>query len=690
MTDNTIELFSAPSEKQNTDTDIRKRIEELIRLINKYDKAYYIDAQPLVSDREYDYLLEELSSLEKKYPAFARADSPTQRVGGAPLKEFRPVTHERPMLSLGNTYSREELLDFHRRVTTGLNGRENKYVTELKFDGVAISLRYIDGKLSLGVTRGDGYKGDDITQNIKTIKSIPLAVPNVIYKDSPLRNFEVRGEIYMLNDDFLAINEKRLEAELKTYANPRNLTAGTLKLLDSKQVAGRPLQIVCYYLDSDEHKFDSHYENIALLKQMGFPVSDETQLCDDMDNVFEFIDKWESKRPGLPFQIDGIVIKADSIENQEILGFVSRSPRWAIAYKYEAESAETILKDITLQVGRTGAVTPVAELEPVFLAGSTISRATLHNADFIEEKDIRIGDTVIVEKGGEVIPKIVRVLPEKRNDNSKRYIYPDVCPCELESPLYRPPGEANHYCNHRECPWQVRRKIEHFFSRNAMDIKGGEKGIEQFVNAGLLKNIADIYSLHTRKTEILQLERWGSKSMNVLLDSIEESKSRDFHRVLYGLGIRFIGETAAKILASHFKKIDNLAAADREELTAVHEIGEKMADSITRFFNDPRQIEIIDKLKEAGLNFNAAADESSESDFLASQTFVLTGELSDMTRKEAKEIIENLGGKVTGSVSKKTNYVVVGGNPGSKYNKALELGVQVLNEDEFKALIEKK
>lgn len=688
MSQGTLDLFGDIDEKDLAGDDIKNRVNDLKTLINKYDKAYYQDARPLVSDREYDMLFRELTDLENKHPELKSPDSPTVRVGGEPLKEFSTVEHAKPMLSLSNTYSREELLDFDRRVREGLEGMPFKYVCELKFDGVAMSLSYKNGALSIAATRGDGFKGDDVTQNIKTIRSIPLKINDIEINGVKLDNFECRGEVYLENEDFLKINEKRIEAELKTYANPRNLTAGTLKLLDPSIVAGRPLKIVCYYLDTDDIKMESHYENIQLLKALGLPTSEFTKVCGTTEEVFAFIDEWEKRRSELPFQIDGIVIKVDSIAKQNILGSVARSPKWAIAYKYEAETAETILKDITLQVGRTGAVTPVAELEPVLLAGSTISRATLHNADYIAERDIRIGDTVVVEKGGEVIPKISKVIMDKRKPPAVEYKFPDLCPCENKSPIVRPEGEANHYCNDRECPWQIRRRIEHFFSRNAMDIKGGEKGVEQFVGAGLLKNIADIYDLKDKKDDILQLERWGAKSVKVLLDSIEESKTQPFEKVLYGLGIRFIGEGAAKILARSLKSIDAMAAATKEELIAIHEIGDKMADSILMFFADEKQREIIERLKAAGLIFVSDIEETpAEAQIFEEKTFVLTGELPRMTRKQAKEIIEARGGKVTGSVSKKTSYVVAGANPGSKYKKAQELGIEILDEEALTKMI---
>jgi DNA ligase (NAD+) len=672
--------------------DIKKevskhRINELVELISKYDKAYYNDAQPLIGDREYDALFRELSDLEKQFPELLSPDSPTQRVAGAPLKEFESVTHERPMLSLANTYNSDEVADFDRRVREGLENREYSYVTELKYDGVAVSLRYSEGILKLAATRGDGYTGDNITQNIKTIKSIPIKVNDLIYKGKKIENFEVRGEVYMLEEDFLKINEKRRANDEKTYANPRNLTAGSLKLLDSRQLADRPLRIVCYYLDTTDVQLDSHSENLELIKALGLPAPEYYSICPSLDEVNSFINYWKDKRPSLPFQIDGIVIKVDSIRLQDLLGFVARSPRWAIAFKYEAESAQTILKDIILQVGRTGSVTPVAELEPVFLAGSTVSRATLHNADYIASIDIRIDDTVLVEKGGDVIPKVTGYVPGLRKPDSVPFIFPELCPCELKSALTRPEGEANHYCNHQECPWQIRRRIEHFVSRNAMDINAGEKIIDQLVTNSLIHNISDLYYLNEKRNELLNLDRWGEKSVDNLLESIEKSKTKQLDKVIFALGIRFIGEGASKILAKHYRTLDKLSVATIEDLTSIHEIGTKMAESIVQFFADEKQAAIISNLRLAGINFEYTEESGLEFSLFSGKTFVLTGELESMTRNEAKKKIEDLGGKVTGSVSKNTHYVVAGANAGSKLTQAQKLGITVLNEEEFNSLL---
>jgi len=677
-----LSLFSGDSEKLSA----KKRMIELIDLISKYDYAYYVEANPLVDDREYDRLFQELQEIEAKYPEIKLPESPTNKVSGEPIEGFKQVTHEKPMLSLSNTYSREEVEEFDKRVKGLLEGKEFKYTTELKYDGVALSLRYTDGTLSVAATRGDGTTGDDVTHNIKTIKGIPLKISEYQIEGKVLRNFEVRGEVYMLEDDFLKINELRIENDEKQYANPRNLTAGTLKLLDPKIFATRPVKFVGYYLDSTDVELKSHFENISILKHLGFPVSEHIKSCNDIERIFDYINSWETKRNELPFQIDGIVIKVDNLQQQRILGTVARSPRWAIAYKYEAESTETILLDIKLQVGRMGTVTPVAVLEPVFLAGSTISRATLHNADFIDELDCRIGDTVVIQKGGEVIPKVVSVVLSKRPYDSKKFVFPELCPCELKTVLIRPEGEANYYCNAPDCPWQIRRKIEHFMSRNALNIAAGEKNVEQLVSEGLLHDIADIYDLKNKKGELIKLERWGEKSVEGFLNSIEDSKNQPFKKVLYGIGIRFIGEGAAKILADNFKNIDTLQSATKEELCGVYEIGDKMAESIVNFFADEKNREIVNRLKQAGLQFEVGENEKN-SEKLSGMTFVLTGELDSMSRNEAKAKIESVGGKVTSSVSAKTSYVVAGSNPGSKLNKAIKLGVNVISEHDLIGLL---
>ncbi len=667
-----------------------QRAAELREIIRKHDYLYYVEAEPIVSDREYDALLQELINIERQHPELISPDSPTHRVGGEPLKVFPTVRHEIQMLSLANTYTREEIQDFDRRVREGLEGEKYSVASELKYDGVAVSLRYQNGVFAIGATRGDGVTGDDITNNIRTIHSIPLKVNPVKINGVLLQNFEVRGEVYILKDDFLAINAEREERGEKLYANPRNLAAGTLKQLDSREVAKRPLSIVCYYLYSDDVKLTSHTENLSALRQMGFPVSPVVEECFTLEQIFAYIDKWEAERESLPFFIDGIVLKVNSMRQQDILGSIARSPKWAIAYKYEAAKARTLLRDISFQVGRTGVVTPVAELNPVFLAGSTVSRATLHNSDYIAGLDIRRGDTVIVEKGGDVIPKVSGYVSELRPEQSEPFVFLVTCPCPHQSELHRPDGEANYYCNHAECPWQIRRKISHFASRDAMDIEGlGEKVVEQLVSLGLIRTVADIYELHLHRDTLLALDRWGERSVDNLLAAIERSKQQPFARVLFSIGIRFVGEGGAKILSKSFLTIDALAEATVEQLTAVPEIGGRIAASVVDFFQDESEMSIVRRLRDAGLQCELNESErASISKILEGKTFVITGELETMSRRAAGEAIEQRGGKVSGSVSKKTSYVVVGANPGSKFDKAQELGVTILNEDEFVVLLE--
>lgn len=675
----------------NEKMSVVERVSTLRDIINRSDYAYYVEAQPFLSDREYDEFFRELQDLEKAHPELVAPDSPTQRIGGEPLKEFETLQHEIPMLSLSNTYSREEVDEFDRRAREGLEGVQPLYTAELKYDGVAISLRYKDGKLFRALTRGDGEKGDNITENVKTIRSLPLRVHKVEIGGKPLLDFEVRGEIFMHKDDFVELNREREERGEKLYANPRNLTAGTLKQLDSKEVARRPLKVACYYLFTDDVKLQSHSDNIEILKQLGFPIGYALQKCNTVSELFDFIGYWEQHREALPFFIDGIVIKVDSLAQQRELGFVARSPRWAIAYKYEAVKESTLLKDITFQVGRTGVVTPVAELEPVFVAGSTISRATLHNNDYITSLDIRIGDTVLVEKGGDVIPKVSGYIPEKRPADSVPFQFSELCPCPIKSTLIRPEGEANYYCDHSECPWQLKRRITHFASRDVMNIEGlGEKVVDRFVELSLLKNIADIYDLHQyRETVFPTLERWGEKSTVNLLNAIEESKKQPYSRVLYALGIRFVGEGVAKVLAKYFRNIDALRATSKEDLMKVPEIGERIAQSVVEHLHDESEWLIVERLRVAGLQFEAKEDDMAVlNTSLEGKTFVLTGELSGMTRNEAAEEIARRGGKVSGSVSKKTSFVVAGENAGSKLTKANELGVTVLSEEQFKELLE--
>ncbi|MDE3057674.1 MAG: NAD-dependent DNA ligase LigA [Bacteroidota bacterium] len=664
---------------KTTSTTPEKRIEELSTLIREHDYKYYVLAQPSISDFEYDKLMQELIALESRFPRLRKPDSPSQRVGGAPTKEFPVVTHAVPMLSLANTYSEEELVDFDRRVKSFLNNEPYRYVAELKIDGVAISLQYENGIFVRGATRGDGVRGDDVTNNLKTIRSIPLRINT---KNVPFGSFEVRGEIYMQSKDFEKMNEERELAGEKTFVNARNSTAGTLKLQDPKIVARRPLRMFTYFLRTEESQTKSHHENLSLLKKAGFVVNEHIRLCNTLNDVIKYCEEWAERREDLPYDIDGVVVKVDSLRQQEILGAVAKSPRWAIAYKFAAEKAETVLKGITLQVGRVGTITPVAELEPVFVGNTTVSRATLHNEDYIKELNLRVGDTVVVEKGGDVIPKVSAVNLAKRQKNTQPFSMPKRCP-ECGAKIFRPEGEAAYYCENFECPAQVRGRIEHFASRGAMDIEGlGEAVIDLLVSNTLIKNVADVYTL--KKNQIVPLERMGEKSAQNLIAAIEESKKQPFHRVLYALGIRYVGSEVAKLLSDSFGSLDRLQKASREELEHVEGIGPRIAESVTRFFDTPHTRELLNHLKAAGVTMKGAQKKKSAAGSpFSGKTFVLTGGLETMTRDEAKEKIEALGGKTSSSVSKKTDYVVVGIDPGSKFDKARELGVKTLSEKEF-------
>ncbi len=658
-----------------------QRIHNLREELRQHDYKYYVLSQPSVSDFKYDVLMKELIDLEKQYPDQITPDSPSLRIGGEPTKEFPTVTHEIPMLSLANTYSEEELLDFDRRVASILGKEPYRYIAELKIDGVAISLNYKDGIFVRGATRGDGVQGDDITNNLKTIRSIPLKVSSG--KDLP-SSFEVRGEIYMTKKDFERMNEERSIAGEKIFVNARNSTSGTLKMQDPKIVAQRKLNMFSYFLRTTDIPLSSHFNNLRLLTKLGFVVNENIRLCKSIADVKTFCDEWGVKRSSLPYDIDGVVVKVDALVQQEELGAVAKSPRWAIAYKYPAQQMETKLKAITLQVGRIGTITPVAELEPVFVGGTTVSRATLHNEDYIRELDIRINDTVIVEKGGDVIPKVSEVNLKKREKNSSPFKFSQKCP-ECGAKIFRPHDEAAYYCENFECPAQVRGRIEHFAQRRAMNIEGlGEAVIDLLVRENLIHNIADLYDL--KKNQIASLERMGEKSAQNLIDGIEASKELPFHRLLFGIGIRFVGEGVAKLIANEFRSIEKLRKATEDELTAVDGIGPRIAESVVRFFKDKQSLQLVDRLIKAGLQTKAEKKKISNSS-IAGKTFVLTGGLGSMSRDEAKEKIESLGGKSSSSVSKKTDFVIVGTDAGSKLQKAQELGVKTITEKEFLAMI---
>ena len=666
---------------------IEQKIEKLREQIRQHDHNYYVLNDPSISDYEYDKLYRQLLKLEEEHPEMITPDSPTQRIGSDLTTEFNPVQHAVPMLSLSNTYSREELYAFDKRVKDILEKEPDEkinYVTELKIDGVSVSLIYTDGYFELAATRGDGTVGEEITANAKTIKSIPLKLRKT--KLNLGSRLEVRGEIFMSVKGFTKMNEERARQGLKLFANPRNSTAGTLKLQDPKIVSSRPLDIFTYYLIESENQIKLHSEKLNALKQLGFNVNPNYAVCHGMDEVVDFCDMWVEKRSKLPYEIDGVVIKVDSIEDQNKLGSIARSPRWAVAFKFKAQQVTTKLNNVVWQVGRTGTLTPVAELEPVLLAGSTVSRATLHNMDEINRKDLRIGDTVIIEKGGDVIPKVVEViLPERKK--SRKISMPLKCPV-CNTPLFRPEGEVAIYCENSECPAQVKGRIIHFAARGAMDIEGlGESIVDVLVDKGFLESYADIYTLYKHKDKLVELERFGAKKVSNLLSSIEKSKEKPFSRVLFALGIRFVGTGVAGKLVDYFNSIEELENVTGEEIENVHEIGPRISASIKKFLSDQHNLHIIQRLKEYGLKFKEERKKSGNN-FLNNQSFVLTGTLESMTREEAKEKILNLGGKFVSSVSKKTDYVVVGENPGSKADKAEKLGVTILNEKEFINLLE--
>jgi DNA ligase (NAD+) len=660
----------------------QKRAEQLCKELHDHDYRYYVLAEPVIADEQYDRLMRELQELEKQYPDLRSPDSPTQRVGGEPTKEFRTVVHDPPMLSLANTYSEEEIRDFDRRVRELLEDQKPLYVAELKFDGIAIALKYRDGALVQGATRGDGTQGDDITNNLRTIRSIPLVLRS---KEKALMNIGVRGEAFMHRKDFDGMNAQRSAAGEKIFINPRNATAGTLKMQDPKIVASRPIQMYAYFLLGKGKEFTKHSSNLETLRTLGFPVNANSRVCRNIDEVIEFWKRWEGKRDSLPYDIDGIVVKVDSLRQQEILGTIAKSPRWAVAFKFASRKGQTRLKGIALQVGRVGTVTPVAELEPVFVGGTTVARATLHNIDYIQELDLRIGDTVVVEKGGDVIPKVSGTVPSLRPKGTTPFVMPASCPA-CGSRIYREEGEANYFCENAECPAQVRGRIEHFAHRGAMDIEGlGEAAVETLVAMELVRNVADLYTLAGRKKTLVALERWGEKSTQNLLDAISGSRKQPFRRVLFGLGIRHVGTGVAKVLAESFSSIDTLAAATEEELYLTPQVGPKIAESIIHFFADKHNREIVRRLKQAGLSMTGATRPRKGT--LAGKTFVLTGALPSYTREEASRLIEENGGKVISSVSKNTSYLLAGEDAGSKLAKARELGIAVISEEEFTRLI---
>jgi DNA ligase (NAD+) len=661
--------------------EAKKRIQSLTAELKQHNYNYYVLAMPTISDFDFDKKLEELVALETEYPEFIDPDSPTQNVGGFITKEFKTVKHKWPMLSLGNTYNEQELLDFDQRIRKAI-GDNFEYVCELKFDGLSMSLTYVDGKLERAVTRGDGVQGDEVTTNVRTIHAIPKRLNEDNYPD----HFEIRGEVFMHLKAFERLNEERLENGEPPYANPRNFASGTIKLQDSSEVAKRPLDSFMYFLYTDKQLFKTHWESLQAVKHWGFPVNEHSKLCADIDGVLQFIAHWENKRFNLSYDIDGIVIKVNNYSQQQELGFTAKSPRWAISYKYKAERVETELLSVSYQVGRTGAVTPVANLKPILLAGTTVKRATLHNANEIIRLDLHEGDSVYVEKGGEIIPKIISVNPDKRKPGAKPILYRTTCPA-CDTQLERKEGEAAFYCpNDEGCPPQIVGKMQHFTGRNVMNIDGlGYETIETLYQKGFIRHISDIYDLHKRSDELKTIERFGEKSINNMLDGIEKSKQMPFEKVLFGLGIRYVGATVAKKLAVYFKNIDNLMAASFDELNAVEEIGERISRSIIEYFSDEKHHEEIEKLKERGLQFVAEEKQVTlQSEKLSGKSFIISGVFEKFSRDELKDIIEQNGGKILSSISAKLNYLVAGDNMGpAKLEKATKLNIPIISDEEL-------
>lgn len=676
--------MAAKSEK--TEAQVKERIDALRREIERHDELYHKRAKPEITDRDFDLLVRELSELEDRFPQFASEDSPTAKVGEDRAEGFETVEHEVPMLSIENSYSPEELLDFENRLKRNLKSDEPiDYAVETKIDGVAITLMYEDGELAYAATRGNGRRGDNVTANVKTIESVAkrLKAGN---GEVPRGRFEVRGEIFMKTADFETLNEERRAREEEPYANPRNLTAGTLKLLDSSQVAVRPLNLFIYSTGmSDSPLPPTHLELMQYLNELGLSTNPNCFLCSGAEQILPKIEEWEEKRKTLPYDTDGLVVKVNRLDLRARLGATSKSPRWLIAYKFSAEQAETVLEEIGLQVGRTGTVTPVAHLKPVFLAGSRISRATLHNADELERKDIRVGDRVVIEKGGDIIPKVLRPLTDLRTGEEKVFQFPERCPV-CDSPLEREPGEVAYRCINASCPAQIKERIRHFAARNAMDVQGlGEKLVDLLVEEGRISDFADLYELKLEDVE--SLERMAEKSAQNLLGEIEASKRRPLSSLVFAMGIRHVGATGARTLVRHYASLAELAAASKEDLESVEDIGEIVALSIVDFFANPDNHRLIERLGKEGVNTERLPEEEpppvDASSPFAGLTCVLTGKMEQLDRTEGEKKIEALGGKAAKSVSKKTDLVIAGPGAGSKLKKAQELGIEVIDEAEF-------
>ena len=651
-------------------TVIEKRIQELTEIINKANHDYYTLDNPTITDQEYDRYMEELQRLEEEYPQYKKVDSPTQRVGSEVISEFKKVTHEIPMLSLGDIFNEDEIIEFDEKVKKVVPNP--KYVAELKIDGLSVSLLYRNGELVRAATRGDGVVGEDITHNAKTIKDIPLKIKQPI-------DIEVRGEIYMSKASFKKLNENGAN-----FANPRNAAAGSVRQLDSKVAASRNLSNFIYHLpDPEDYNIHTHYDALNFMKELGFTVSPNNRKVNNIDELMDYINYWTKERPNLPYEIDGIVIKVNDLNDQKKLGYTARCPKWAIAYKFPAEEVLTKVRDIIFTVGRTGQVTPSAILEPVRVMGSLISKATLHNEDYVVSKDIRVGDTVSIKKAGDVIPEVVRSLPERRVGTEKKFEMIKNCPM-CGSSLIRKEDESAYYCMNEHCPARWQEKLIHYTSRHALNIEGfGDRIIEDFYNLGFIKTYEDFYTLDNHKEDLMELEGYGSKKVNNLLTEIENSKNLSLERLLFGLSIRHVGQKTADILARNFKNIDNLMNASVEDIAAIKDIGMTIAKSVAKFFSEERNKELISHLKEFGVNMYYLKETSDQETLFTDKTFVLTGSLERFTRDEAKERIEALGGTVSSSVSRKTDVVVAGSEAGSKLTKAEELGITIWNEEEF-------
>lgn len=657
----------------------KEKIDELKKILNHHSWRYHVQDDPQITDEEYDSLLRELKQLEREHPEFVTTDSPTQRVGGAALDMFKKYEHRVKMGSLNDVFSMDEVIAFDNKIKSILQDYE--YVVEKKIDGLSVALEYVDGKLIRGATRGDGYIGEDVTHNIKTIMSIPLELKMKI------AYLVVRGEVFLSKKRFRELNTANEEIGQKIFANPRNAAAGSLRQLDSKITASRKLDIFVFNIQEIQgYELSGHYESLSFLKKLGFKTLDGAKLCKDIKSVIEEIKEIGDRRHDLPYEIDGAVIKIDSLQQRDILGETSKAPKWSIAYKYPAEEQETILKDIIIKVGRTGVLTPNAVLEPVKVAGSVIGRATLHNEDYIKERDIKINDHVIIRKAGDIIPEVVRVIKEKRTGIEIGFEFPAKCP-ECSVDVFRDPNEASYKCLNKDCPAKLIRGLSHFVSRDALNIDGlGEAQIITLIEKGLLSKISDIYILKEKKDEIMQIKRFGKKSVDNMLNAIDRSKDRNLDRLIFGLGIKNIGVRAAKTFVQTYDTIEKILDAQPEEIEDLEDFGTVMATSIYEYFNDEKNITEINRLKELGLNMKYINSSALDLRF-ESKTFVLTGSLSEYTRKQAQELIENFGGKVSSSISKTTNFLLAGDDPGSKYQKAIDLKIQVITENEFKEMI---